>query len=108
MAKLWHKLTAPKTRTWLYGIAVAALPLLVLVSSGGPAELLDDGSTDLWITLFGAVLVPGVAFANRPTKTRRSETSDPVSRGTLAVSPVLRYSDNRTLSPKQRRGRDNG
>lgn len=57
-----NRLTSPAARTYLYGIALAVLPLLVYYG------LVSDEDAPLWAALVGAILVPGVAFANRPTK----------------------------------------
>lgn len=56
------RLTSPAARTYLYGIALAALPLLVYFG------IVTEDDAPLWAALVGAILVPGVAFANRPTK----------------------------------------
>ncbi|MDO5662860.1 MAG: hypothetical protein Q4G40_09205 [Brachybacterium sp.] len=53
----------PKTRRWLYAIAVAVVPILIV--AGVIAE--DHGG--LWLTLVGAVLAvpaPALAAANTP------------------------------------------
>lgn len=55
----------PAVRSWLYGVALAVLPLLVV------AGLVTEAEAPLWAVLVGAVLVPGVATAYRPTKERR-------------------------------------
>jgi len=48
----------------LYGVTVAVLPLLILVSNGGPSALVGDDAVALIASLAGAILVPGVALAN--------------------------------------------
>ena len=51
----------PKTRRWIYGIAVAAVPLLVAYG------VIAESDAALWIGLAGAVLgtgVPALAAAN--------------------------------------------
>lgn len=53
---------SPAGRTWLYGVALAVLPLLVSLG------LVSESDVPLWAALVGAVLVPGVALANRPTR----------------------------------------
>ena len=53
----------PKTRRWIYGIAIAAVPLLVAYG------VIAESDTALWIGLAGAVLgtcVPALAAANTP------------------------------------------
>ena len=56
------RLLTPAARSYLYGIALAVLPLLVYFG------IVTEDDAPLWIALVGAILVPGVAFANRPTK----------------------------------------
>ena len=54
----------PKTRRWIYGIAIAAVPLLVAYG------VIAESDAALWIGLAGAVLgtgVPALAAANTPT-----------------------------------------
>ncbi len=53
------KLT-PAVRRWVYGIALAAMPLAVLYG------IVSEAAAPLWVTLAGAVLVPGLAIANTP------------------------------------------
>ena len=62
MTTLLRLLTNPKTRTYLYGIGLAVLPLLVV------AGIVTKDDAPLWVVLVGAILVPGTAYANRPTK----------------------------------------
>lgn len=55
----------PKTRRWLYGVAVAAVPILTVYG------ILAESDAALWIGLAGAVLgtgVPALAAANTDTK----------------------------------------
>ncbi len=49
------KLPNAATRQWLYGIVVAALPLLVVL------KLINPGDVPLWLSLAGAVLGTGAA-----------------------------------------------
>lgn len=54
----------PKTRRWIYGIAIAAVPLLVAYG------VVAESDAALWIGLAGAVLgtgVPALAAANTPS-----------------------------------------
>lgn len=57
---------APKTRTYLYGVATAAIPILVILGA------IDDGTATTWLNLAAAILglgSAGVATVHRPTKT---------------------------------------
>lgn len=49
------------TRAWIYRVATAVLPLLVLYG------VVDDQSAALWLAAAGSLLVPGLAAANTPT-----------------------------------------
>lgn len=58
----------PKTRRWLYGIAVAAVPILTLYG------IIAESEIALWIGLAGAVLgtgVPAIAAANTDVPKKR-------------------------------------
>lgn len=58
----------PKTRRWIYGIAVAAVPLLVAYG------VIAESDAALWIGLAGAVLgggVPALATANTDVPAER-------------------------------------
>lgn len=48
----------PARRRWIYGIAIAVLPLLIAYG------VVSKEDAPLWIALVGAVLVPGLAVAN--------------------------------------------
>ena len=48
----------PTVRRWVYGLALAVVPLLVLYG------ILDEQSAPLWVALISAVVVPGLAVAN--------------------------------------------
>lgn len=50
-----------KTRRYVYGIALAAVPLLIVYG------LITAEVAPLWVAMAGAVLVPGLALAN-PTE----------------------------------------
>ena len=54
------------TRAWIYRVALAVLPLLVLYG------VLAAEDVPLWAALVGSVLVPGLAVANTPTGTHRA------------------------------------
>ena len=51
-------ITDPRVRQWVYGIALAALPLLIAYG------IVDDQTAALWAAVIGAVLVPGLAVIN--------------------------------------------
>jgi len=53
----------PAVRKWLYGIAVVVMPLLITYG------VLSAEQAPLWLAIVGAVLVPGLAFANTDTST---------------------------------------
>lgn len=58
----------PRTRRWIYGIAVAAVPLLVAYG------VVAESDAALWIGLAGAVLgggVPALATANTDVREER-------------------------------------
>jgi hypothetical protein len=46
------------TRKWIYGVALAAVPLLVALG------ILEDSIAPLVIALVGAVIAPSLALAN--------------------------------------------
>lgn len=50
------------TRAWIYRVATAALPLLVIYG------IVDEQTAPLWLAAVGALLVPGLAAANTSTK----------------------------------------
>ena len=52
------KYLTPSVRRWVYGIALAVVPLLVLYG------ILDERSAPLWVALISAVVVPGLAVAH--------------------------------------------
>jgi hypothetical protein len=47
-----------EVRRWIYGVALAAVPLLVALG------ILEDAIAPLVIALIGAVVAPGLALAN--------------------------------------------
>lgn len=60
-----HPTISPATRTWLYGVVLAALPIAVAYG------LIADGDAALWVALAGAalgILPAGLATAYRPTR----------------------------------------
>lgn len=56
-----NRYLTPAVRKWIYGVALAALPLLIGYG------VLDEANAALWAALIGAILVPGLALANTPT-----------------------------------------
>ena len=53
----------PAVRKWIYGIALAVLPLLIAYG------VLSAEQAPLWIALVGAILVPGLAVTHTDTST---------------------------------------
>lgn len=51
----------PGVRRWVYGVALAVVPLLTAYG------LISETMAPLWISLVSAVLVPGLALANTPS-----------------------------------------
>lgn len=49
---------SPAARRWVYGVAVAVVPLLIAYG------ILQEEHAPLWVALIGAVFVPGMAWAN--------------------------------------------
>lgn len=50
----------PQVRKWIYGIALAVVPLLTAYG------LVSETLAPLWVSLVSAVLVPSLALANTP------------------------------------------
>ncbi|MFW0112099.1 phage holin [Rothia sp. CCM 9416] len=50
----------PQARKWVYGVALAVVPLLTAYG------LVSEELAPLWVSLVSAVLVPGLALANTP------------------------------------------
>lgn len=50
----------PGLRRWVYGIALAVVPILTAYG------LISEDLAPLWISLISAVLVPSLALANTP------------------------------------------
>lgn len=59
----------PSVRRWLYGVALAVVPILVAYG------IVDGDRAPLWVALVSAVIVPGVALAN--VQDERSSAQDP-------------------------------
>lgn len=51
----------PVARKWVYGIALAVMPLLVAYG------IISEQTAPLWVSLVSAVLVPSLALANTPS-----------------------------------------
>ncbi|MFF5793669.1 hypothetical protein ACFY5D_16610 [Paeniglutamicibacter sp. NPDC012692] len=63
MNELFNKLKEPKTRKWIYGIATAAIPLLIGYGA------LTAATGGLWLVLVGAILGVGTnSLASANTK----------------------------------------
>ena len=45
-------------RKWIYGVCLAAVPILVLYG------VIDESAAPLWIALIGALVAPSLALAN--------------------------------------------
>lgn len=56
MAKNWPP--SPTVRRYIYGLATAALPLLIAYG------VISEEHAPLWLALIGAILIPGMAWAN--------------------------------------------
>lgn len=54
------KTPSPTVRRYIYGVAVAVMPLLIVYG------VLAEEHAPLWLALVGAVLIPGMAWANTP------------------------------------------
>lgn len=52
----------PETRKWVYGVATAAVPLLVAYG------VIEDATAPLWIALAAQVFATGTAWAHTPTE----------------------------------------
>lgn len=58
---------SPAARRWLYGVLIAAVPLLVAYG------VLEESAAPLWIAAAGAVVGHGLAAANVPHDPGRHE-----------------------------------
>ena len=56
-----------EVRKWIYGISLAAVPLLVLYG------VIDEAAAPLWVALIGAVVAPALALRNLTPKQDDSE-----------------------------------
>lgn len=52
------KTPSPTVRRYIYGVAVAVMPLLIVYG------VLAEEHAPLWLALVGAILIPGMAWAN--------------------------------------------
>lgn len=52
---------SPRTRRYIYGVSVAALPLLIALG------VITDALAPSLIAFLGAALVPGLAASNTPS-----------------------------------------
>lgn len=57
-----------KTRRWIYGIALAVLPLLTFYG------IISETAAPLWAAIVGAILVPSLALVNTD---EHSDTVEP-------------------------------
>lgn len=56
-------------RTWLYGIALAVMPILIAIG------IVTEEIAVLWATLIGAILVPGAAIHEQTKHEQDTEQS---------------------------------
>lgn len=49
---------SPTTRRYIYGVAVAILPLLIAYG------VIEEQTAPLWVAALGSILVPGMAWSN--------------------------------------------
>lgn len=59
----------PQMRRWVYGIALAVVPILTAYG------LISEDLAPLWVSLLSAVLVPSLALANTPGPAAEEEDS---------------------------------
>lgn len=52
------KFLTREVRKWIYGISLAAVPLLVLYG------VIDEAAAPLWVALIGAVVAPALALTH--------------------------------------------
>lgn len=65
---------SPTARRYIYGIAAAGLPLLIAYG------VLSQEHAPLWLALIGAILIPGMAWANTtppPSKEAQNDQRPP-------------------------------
>jgi hypothetical protein len=54
-----------EVRKWLYGVSLAAIPLLVAYG------IIEKDDAPLWIALAGSILAPTLALAHLPAKDKK-------------------------------------
>ena len=54
-----------EVRKWLYGVSLAAIPLLVAYG------IIEKDEAPLWIALAGSILAPTLALAHLPAKDKK-------------------------------------
>jgi hypothetical protein len=54
-----------EVRKWLYGVSLAAIPLLVAYG------IIEKDDAPLWIALAGSILAPTLALAHLPAKEKK-------------------------------------
>lgn len=69
MEKQYFTWLTPQLRTWLYGILLAGIPLLIAYG------VLDEQIAALWVALGGAVLGLGTAIAHTPRTGKHAKNS---------------------------------
>jgi predicted exporter len=57
-------------RRWVYGIALAGIPLLVAFG------IIEESQAPLWVAFIGAVVAPGLALANISPEPAGDETQE--------------------------------
>ena len=57
-----EKFLTREVRKWIYGISLAAVPLLVLYG------VIDEAAAPLWVALIGAVVAPTLALTHLTPK----------------------------------------
>lgn len=63
------KRVSRRGRTWLYGIALAVMPILIAIG------IVTEEVAVLWATLIGAILVPGAAIHEQTQHEQDTEDS---------------------------------
>lgn len=57
-----EKYLTREVRKWIYGICLAAVPLLVLYG------VIDEAAAPLWVAFIGAVVAPALALSHLTPK----------------------------------------
>jgi hypothetical protein len=58
------------TRRWIYGVALAGIPLLVAFG------IIEESQAPLWVAFVAAVVAPGLALANITPEPAGDETQE--------------------------------